>query len=220
MEEVANIKPLVDLPGSITREEIDTHDWRAILQLRRLAMNICQYKITENYISAVFNKLKAHKSTGFIYKQGEIIMGFVIYYIDTMPLNMEGIQPHKFMYVPLLCAQINKEHLGSAIINDMDIYCRRNKLKYIRLHPANKSLYRFYERNGFISIQTDPQLEMMKEIYPLVKITYSSVLPSQTRRQRRHTAKRIIEHISINSNNERTPEFLANIQEKYNQLPE
>ena len=218
MEEVANIQPLINIPDTITKVEIDTHNWREVFELRKTAFAICQYKITEGYISAVFNKLKNHKSEGFYYKRGDNIMGFYIYYVERAPLNMEGIQAHNYMYAPLLCARVNDMHLGSAIITDMERHCRAHNLKYIRLHPSNKSLYKFYAQNGFIDAQSEPQLEMIKEIYPLIKITYAPRAAHQNK-----TAKRRIEYISLNS--EPIPEefltnFRANIRRKYEELPE
>ncbi len=220
MEEIRNIQPIVPLPGNIDRERINTYDWKSVHSLRKKADEICQYKIDNKYINSVFNKLKTHKSNGFIYKRDGLIMGFYVFYIEHVDLNIEGIQPHDYMYMPLICARVNDEDIGSAIINDMDNYCRENNLKYIRLHPATKNLHRFYARNGFIDVQSDPQLEMMKEIYPLMKIIYTS---RQHNRRQNKTSKQRIEYISIYTNShpeEFMTNFKANVQRKYEELPE
>jgi GNAT superfamily N-acetyltransferase len=151
MEEITNIEIARNLPRRIRREEIDTHNWKVIVALKRQAPGICQNDLNEAYINNILNKLKAHTYTGFIYyDEYAIPIGFIVYTFVAVPVDhLLNADKYRYAELFLICARENKEYIGSAMLQQFEEFCRTKGCRYIKLRPATQELVSFYYKNGF-----------------------------------------------------------------------
>ena len=120
----------------------------------------CRFKISIDYIKKSFNSFKK----GFIYKENDTNIGFVIWKEkQIIPKSLTSTITKKVLYVLLICSNMKNTRLTRVIFNDLEEYSKANSIDYIQLVPANEKLQQLYSVYGFTL--SDPiNMVMTKEV--------------------------------------------------------
>ena len=129
-------------PANLFKYNLHASERSLITKLRNEAYAICHTQIPYEYIKRSFNNFKK----GFVYYQNKEPIAFCIWKI----MNYDGIiSTTKEIYIYLICGKKLDYKLLPRILDDVVHYCRKDKISYITLEPANDNLKDYYMKNGF-----------------------------------------------------------------------
>ena len=147
---------------TITSAFIDKRDGRLRSMLKHQAEFICKGVINEEYITRAVNRFNG----GFLYQsETHSNVGFCIWKTTTDVSKAKGGSDTQHMELLLICAKDPELHLGSVMLNDVELFCSRKGICSISLQPLNDKLREWYRKFGY----SDSRLTWMeKAITPFV----------------------------------------------------
>lgn len=177
-------------PNGILKRFVKPSQTSLVLEMKNHAYNICRESISETYINNILNPFKSGFKNGFVYTdENDEILGFIVWDIKKQEPNviMSTTEPpplvSKHMYILLLCAKPTNTTLGYTMLWDAETYCIENAIPSMRLVPATKSLFPYYQKYGFITGQNLPNLVLYKPVLELLKLNPLNYRTNKTRKR-------------------------------------
>jgi hypothetical protein len=179
-------------PDNIIKKTVKPSQTSLVLEMKKHAYSVCRETISENYINNILNPFKSGFKNGFVYlDENNEIIGFIVWTIQKQDpiINMTTSEPppraSKYMYILLLCAKPTNTTLGYTMLWDAESYCIENAIPAMRLVPATKSLFPYYQKYGFITGQNLPNLVLYKPIVYLIQTPNLKYKTNKTRKRGR-----------------------------------
>jgi len=136
---------------TLSRSLIDKRDGRMRSVLKRQAEFICRGVINEDYVTRAMNRMNG----GFLYQSVEDSnVGFCIWKTVTEVSKAKGGTDTRHMELLLICAKDPELHLGSLMLNDIELYCSSHGISSITLQPLNEKLREWYRKFGYSDATT------------------------------------------------------------------
>ena len=147
---------------TITSAFIDKRDGRLRSMLKHQADFICKGVINEEYVTRALNRFNG----GLLYQSDtHSNVGFCIWKTTTDVSKAKGGDDTRHMELLLICAKDPEVHLGTVMLNDIELYCSRKGISSILLQPLNEKLRGWYRKFGY---SDSGPTRMEKAITPIV----------------------------------------------------